>query len=966
MADILKIKNVTCCSVELYWEEQKAEKRPNDNILYELYFKEDGLISSYKKIYSGDEIRYEAINLNPNITYVFKLKKMKEGKQIQENIKTVKTLNSPKAMLSENSVQIANGGSLNYTNQLSDLQNKLIKDCSKLIFEENDNNVIKGDFNGIEIKIAHESENNIYYISFDVKYEYLEKFFNEYIEGCEKNIIIPCHFVIKKLPTILVFNLLEKGKVILTGKRMGGAIASSLAFYILYIGKSLNKIYNNAFLEEKKETIGVITFGSPSFLTNLTTAVKMKELTAYFYNIKEEFDYIPEIIDLINQNQNYKDILAIFNKLELDNECKKLLESYTNLYFKENNFSKILKNDIKIPFGKYYMMNKKDNSLNSINELTFEEFYYYKIFHSKNPNSDLKIYEKLKSKIQFNKNALEYLDNKNYKLDYIKIIRRKIKEDTIKGIIKMKLIEFDHNNISPDVIKKIELISSNDSFQIYNEDIYYDNEFDITAYRDDLNEKIVDVIITNYFGGEIRVNHILNFQGSGPTGLMLKENIEKLFLIPFFKLFEIIYCSLNNKEKYNQLKQTNFGENFDELKILNPFETQNKIYYGLLALSRPDIVGKTEKRFIGLSEKYGQNYLNQQQMNYLYDKLKLFYKKALQLQKDQNINCDESQKDSVAQKVSFPQNIQGERKKLFMSNRECFQFNDFLWKDLDDSYFKEFSIKNLIKEVLSKIEDEIYKDISKLNDSKCKEYLNKNIGKLYNKYIIPNINFILMLILSTIEGGDLINFNHKFNWKKIKESFFNSIFSTGPNFISIFLSFHKYFEKDFETFYTKDKIEKINMKNLFFKTKTKNIVNSNAFEKKSDLNKIFDMFNKDLLNVFKKKLLEIFNTNKIRAFSEYSENEKIAAEYYENFLQLLNNYSNDFPEDIEISIYDNLKEENIKKDENYIAIKDMINDLINDEESKKGFLALVRQSFLIGKLRANIVSYFNYNYLLNL
>ena len=101
----------------------------------------------------------------------------------------------------------------------------------------------------------------------------------------------------------------------------------------------------------------------------------------------------------------------------------------------------------------------------------------------------------------------------------------------------MKLIEFDHNNISPDVIKKIELISSNDSFQIYNEDIYYDNEFDITAYRDDLNEKIVDVIITNYFGGEIRVNHILNFQGSGPTGLMLKENIEKLFLIPFFKLF---------------------------------------------------------------------------------------------------------------------------------------------------------------------------------------------------------------------------------------------------------------------------------------------------------------------------------------------------------------------------------------------------------------------------------------------
>jgi len=35
-----------------------------------------------------------------------------------------------------------------------------------------------------------------------------------------------------------------------------------------------------------------------------------------------------------------------------------------------------------------------------------------------------------------------------------------------------------------------------------------------------------------------------------------------------------------------------------------------------------------------------------------------------------------------------------------------------------------------------------------------------------------------------------------------------------------------------------------------------------------------------------------------------------------------------------------------------------MNDLIDDEESKKGFLALVRQSYLLGKLRTNIVSIF--------
>ena len=79
-------------------------------------------------------------------------------------------------------------------------------------------------------------------------------------------------------------------------------------------------------------------------------------------------------------------------------------------------------------------------------------------------------------------------------------------------------------------------------------------------------------------------------------------------------------------------------------------------------------------------------------------------------------------------------------------------------------------------------------------------------------------------------------------------------------------------------------------------------------------------------------------------------------DYYLKFLELLNNYSNNYPEDIEISIYDNLKEDNDNKNQNLLEIKEMVNDVINDEESKKGFLALVRQSYLLGKLRTNIVS----------
>ena len=46
----------------------------------------------------------------------------------------------------------------------------------------------------------------------------------------------------------------------------------------------------------------MVTFGSPSFLSNLTDAEKMKNFTSYFYHIKEDFDYIPEIIDYINHD----------------------------------------------------------------------------------------------------------------------------------------------------------------------------------------------------------------------------------------------------------------------------------------------------------------------------------------------------------------------------------------------------------------------------------------------------------------------------------------------------------------------------------------------------------------------------------------------------------------------------------------------------------------------------------------
>ena len=294
-----------------------------------------------------------------------------------------------------------------------------------------------------------------------------------------------------------------------------------------------------------------------------------------------------------------------------------------------------------------------------------------------------------------------------------------------------------------------------------------------------------------------------------------------------------------------------------------------------------------------------------------------------------------------------------------MCEREYFENDNFIFDKFDESYIKKFHVEQLVVESLQSLEKLIKQNFIEKTDNECKIFLNKNIGKLYNELIMPNIYFLLILILSSIESGDEILFNHDIDMEKVSFILFYPFIlmkSQGKE--------RAKFEKDFKKNYSKNEIEEINMRNLFYKTKIKNIFDSNI----SSYNKSYS--NNNIITK-KQKKIEIFeiisddkNKNKINDFSKYSENKIFGKEYYKRFLKLLNYNSNDFKEDIEISIYDNLKEENKKGKTNFLSIKELINNLINDEESKKGFLALVRQSYLLGKLRTNIVSYFLFLFLI--
>ena len=970
MAEIFYADKISCFSLELHW---KKDNKSND-ISYEVHQREgeDNSLTNifkFQKIYQGSNNNYIVTDLKPDETYTFKLKKIKSGKSVKETFTTVKTLICPKAVLSEKSIEIANnGGNVDFKNDLSDAQKKLIRICSKLNFEENDTNVIKGDFNGIIIKLSFEKQSGIYFISFDISYDYYAEFLKLCLKERENNsnLIIPCYFIIQQLPAILILNLLEKFPVIFTGKRMGGVIASSLAFYILYVTNILNSEnvnYGNTFIKREKNCLGVVTFGSPCFLRDIKAAFDMRKLSSYFYHIKDKFDFIPEIIDFINFDKIDENIIScdILNKNKLDNNEIKFLDKFwKSLDCSEKNINKKIKN---YPFGYYYEMEKSNFSLNPINENSFEEYYYNKIFNTPFRPSNLENYKNLYSSLNsnFSKETLSYLENKNFELETIKIIRRRTKSENVKGILKFKLVKFGNNIISPDIIKEIKLYSSNnEEFTINGNNIYYDNEEDITAYIDNLNANINKIIINNYFEGEIKSKFILNIQGCGTTREMLEKNIEKLFIIPFFKLFEIFYISLKDKEMYNKLKKEYFGENFDKLKILELFEEQIQILNELLFFTRPDIIGNFEKEFI---QEYTNKLTTEKQKNNFKNLIIEYYKKAKKLQKNLDINCIKSQKDSIAEECSFPKNKKKKEgiNKLFMCKCDQFENENFINEKFDDFYINNFFIKRLIIEALEKIEKSIFENLNNLNDSEeCKQYLNNNISIYYQLNIIPNIYFILTLILSSIESGDYIQFKHKSDWKKV--------------FGNPYKIFRIRYEKDFKKGYTKDKIEEINMKNLFIKKKIKNLIKTDVIDEKENKEFKETMICYCVCCVIDPFGLIPFLTNacgigsvennKLYDFSEYSEKCKFGKEYYEKFLELLNNYSNDFPEDIETSIYDNLKEVNIQSKKNLLNIKDMMKDLICDVESKKGFLALLKQSYLLGKLRNSIVR--KYIYLYNL
>ena len=291
-------------------------------------------------------------------------------------------------------------------------------------------------------------------------------------------------------------------------------------------------------------------------------------------------------------------------------------------------------------------------------------------------------------------------------------------------------------------------------------------------------------------------------------------------------------------------------------------------------------------------------------------------------------------------------------KKLFMCEREYLKKENFIFEKYDDSFIKIFYIEQRIKETLQYAENFIKKKLVDGSNDDFKLNLNKNIGTLYDELIVPNIYFILMIILSSIENGDEIKITHDIDMPKIPLKILYPIIWSNP-----YGKNREKYEKDLKKIYSKKEREDLKLSNLFNKIKLKEIIDSNISGFLGPMPEIC-LISNEKENPEKFEIIENISSeqNKINKFSNNTQNQKFGEEYYFNFLNLFNIYSNDFKEDIELSIYNNLNKGNPNYEKNLSTIKDMINEIIDDEESRNGFLALLRQSYLLGKLRNNIVS----------
>ena len=233
---------------------------------------------------------------------------------------------------------------------------------------------------------------------------------------------------------------------------MGGIIASSLAFYIMLIGKSLDKYYGNSFSKKEKNCIGVVTFGSPSFLTNLTAGNKMKDYTSYFYNIKEDFDFIPEIIDFINvEHKNFSELSPIFNNMKLSEEDRKNLI----LYCKKHNFTddKLIKtidknsnihqvNKTSVNLNSYLQNMLENNNVNNINMLSKKQNTENNFNKLSNKTTKKILNKNLNLNIEMNnkKNNLNNIIDKNDNLTLFENML-KTEPNNLKSIKKKNQIE---------------------------------------------------------------------------------------------------------------------------------------------------------------------------------------------------------------------------------------------------------------------------------------------------------------------------------------------------------------------------------------------------------------------------------------------------------------------------------------------------------------------------------------------
>ena len=805
----VRVKSVTCWDATIEWDQVN-----NESVIYRVQQTKP----QKADIYVGNDSEC-IIPLNHSTEYTLRISYSINKKE--ENEKTIgevkfKTPEPPFAVLSHVPV--------------TEMTQSIMKSCAGAVFPkpqsrsaDDKQQCLSAQFGPFTINIFQDTlkEDKFFMLNFSAGADSRSvEAIQDAIKDENKFDYMWCLKFIPDMPMYLILELLKEGPVFLTGKGIGGTMAATVGYILLTSCSSTGFHVINAWEELVPGALGVCGFGSPAFSSGRVAGILLKlGYLKYFYNIITEGDIVPVFFDSLNSD-NVSKQSALINK-----SCSCEIYSSPKSYNQANEHLKDWKKEKglvnhrfafnKVQFGTVMFLNRS-LELSVSKDFVFHQMYFENYRQLSDEANPLKLYNKFGNKItdKLVSETVSSLTNNSTSVKSIKLVSR-VSKNTDGERLQSKVFRCElPKHMTSDTIGKVFFITK-DGKEVPCDKVIFNDANTICCMIDNTSIHFDKIELRNKFGGKDTCEKIVNIRGEGESDVLIKEEVERIFSLVFFKLIRIMSSVFEKigEDSDDESDESGPEEELDDRKVavsaksafeetkdkaldeikkfeksgLNEFLKSFNQEIGLLdklfSCTRPDLLATNENIHLSNTKALFKEYTEEgydittRNVN-VRELIARYYEAAKGVQEDKKINLSEVKADrrSFASDAGFPVNMKGvkcEGTKLFVCDtsedlKSIFNDKASLSKD-----FAGFTIVNQLCEMISgfkrlissnfKVPDfrdkRNYEEFTKRILSKSFDlFIKEKIGELYKGLVLPPVFCLTLFITSSFEGMDQLKF----------------------------------------------------------------------------------------------------------------------------------------------------------------------------------------------------------------